>query len=156
MTVAGPPPTTRVTSPPPVVAAVGAVVRRGDDLLLVRRARPPAAGAWSLPGGRIRFGEDAIEAVVREVAEETGLAVTVERFVGWAQRIHPESRPPEHFVILDFAATPLHPEREPVPGDDALEAAWVPATALADRDLVPGLLEFLTETGVLPLPPERP
>lgn len=145
-----------MTADRPVVAAVGAVVPRRGDLLLVRRARPPAAGAWSLPGGRIRFGEEATAAVVREVAEETGIEVVVERFVGWAQRIHPESRPPQHYVILDFLARPRHPERDPIPGDDALEAAWVPAAALADRELVPGLLGFLTGAGVLPLPPECP
>src|SRR5436190_190421 len=54
------------------VECAGAVVR--DDhgrLLLVRRGRPPSAGLWSLPGGRIEPGESAAAAAAREVWEET-------------------------------------------------------------------------------------
>jgi len=56
------------------VAAVGAVCLRADTVLLIRRAKPPLAGAWSLPGGRIEPGERAVEAVHRELAEETGVS----------------------------------------------------------------------------------
>ena len=126
--------------------AVGAVARHGASLLLVRRGHGPAAGTWSVPGGRVEHGETLHEAVVREVAEETGLSVVVDRFLGWVERIaDPPGR--SHFVILDFEVTVLEPERAPRAGDDAVEAAWVPVADLTDYRLAPGLLEFLDEVG---------
>ena len=54
-----------------------------------------------------------------------------------------------HFVILDFNATMLE-KGDPVPGDDAIEARWVPLTDVAELPLVDGLAEFLHEHGVIP------
>jgi 8-oxo-dGTP diphosphatase len=132
-----------------VEVAVGAVARREDALLLVRRGRGPAAGEWSLPGGRIELGEDAREAVVREVAEETGLEVVVSGFAGWAERIDLDADPPYHFVILDFLVDVLDPTQVPRAGDDAAEVDWVPVDDLAELRLVDGPTEFLTDAGIL-------
>ena len=55
------------------LVCVGAIALDGDRLLLVRRGQSLAAGRWSIPGGRVEPGETLAEAVVREVAEETGL-----------------------------------------------------------------------------------
>ena len=125
--------------------AVGAVCAHADALLLVRRGKGPAAGEWSVPGGRVERGETLREAVVRETFEETGLEVVVDRFLGWVERIDAE----HHYVILDFAVTPLEPAPLPVAGDDAAEAAWVPMSDVADLRLVGGLHEFLHDVGVL-------
>ncbi len=59
------------------LAAYG-IATRGDDVLLVRASsRSDVPGTWWLPGGGVEFGEHPEEAVVREVAEETGLVVVV-------------------------------------------------------------------------------
>ena len=123
---------------------VGAVAVDLDRLLLVRRGRGPSAGLWSIPGGRVERGETLAEAVVREVAEETGLEVVCDRFIGWIERIGEA----EHFVILDFRVTILEPG-DPEAGDDAVEAAWVPLPEVADLRLVDGLAEFLHDHGIL-------
>jgi acetyl-CoA carboxylase carboxyl transferase subunit beta len=99
------------------------VLRRdASEVLLVRRARPPRAGAWTLPGGRPELGESLEQAVVREVAEETGLRVQVVRELaivdigseGFHYRIH------DFLCALtaDAANAPLRP------ADDALDATW--------------------------------
>ena len=124
--------------------AVGAVVVNDGSLLLVRRGHGPAAGAWSVPGGRVEHGELLAEAVVREVAEETGLECVCGELVGWVERFDEG----HHFVILDFAATVLE-HGEPVAGDDAAEVAWVPLADVAELNLVDGLAEFLHDNGIL-------
>ena len=125
--------------------AVGAVCAHDDALLLVRRGRGPAAGEWTVPGGRVERGETLHEAVVRETFEETALEVVVDRFLGWVERIDDEF----HHVILDFAVTVLDPTSVPVAGDDAAEVAWVPVGDVSDLHLVDGLYDLLRDQEVL-------
>lgn len=131
-----------------VEVAVGAVALRGKEILLVRRGRGTAVGEWSLPGGRVQFGEGLKDALAREVREETGIEVRVGRFLGWAERIGTDPAP-YHYVILDFVAEPLDPEAPVRPGDDAAQADWFPLAELSSLGLVAGLAEFLARTGAL-------
>lgn len=127
---------------------VGAVVVDDERLLMVRRGHGPAAGEWSVPGGRVEPGETLAEAVVREVGEETGLEVVCEDLIGWVERIGSGY----HYVILDFRACPIGGEDPlPRPGDDAAEAAWVPLDRVVELNLVEGLAEFLGQHGILNL-----
>src|SRR5260370_42689091 len=126
---------------------VGAIAVTDDDrILLIRRGRTPAAGKWSVPGGRVEGGETLAEAVVRELTEETGLEGVCDELVGWVERIGDD----HHYVILDFRVTVLD-LGEPRPGDDAAEARWVPLEEAADLALVEGLAEFLYDNGILPV-----
>ncbi|MEY2403740.1 MAG: 8-oxo-dGTP diphosphatase [Acidimicrobiaceae bacterium] len=124
---------------------VGAIVVEDGRLLLIRRGRGPAQGEWSVPGGRVEAGELMAEAVVRELAEETGLEGVCGELIGWVERVGEH----HHFVILDFAVTLLNPEAEPVAGDDAQEAAWIPLHEVADFQLVEGLAEFLHDHAII-------
>lgn len=131
---------------PEPVLAVGAVVESGGALLMVRRGHCPGEGLWSLPGGKVEPGESLEEAVAREVREETGLDVRVGELVGWVER----RGEGYHFVILDFAATVEGSSpNEPQAGDDAAEAAFVERSRLRELALVPGLLDWLAEHGLL-------
>jgi mutator protein MutT len=124
---------------------VGAIAVDDERLLLVRRGNEPAAGMWSVPGGRVEPGETVGEAVVREVREETGLEALCGPLLGWVERIGED----HHFVILDFVVEVLE-ATDPVAADDATDAAWIPLADVAEMtDLVDGLAEFLHEHGVL-------
>ncbi|HWC39744.1 MAG TPA: NUDIX domain-containing protein [Acidimicrobiales bacterium] len=123
---------------------VGAVAVAEGALLLVRRGRGPGSGLWSVPGGRVEAGETVRQAVVREVAEETGLEADCGDLLGWAERIGPR----HHFVILDFLVT-VNDDRQPVAGDDAAEAGWFPLPLVARLALVDGLAGFLRDHGIL-------
>lgn len=129
-------------SPPQV--CVGAIAIEDAALLLIRRGHGPAAGEWSVPGGRVEAGETLAEAVVREVREETGLECVCGELIGWVERIGDD----HHFVILDFRVTMLD-SAEPMAGSDAAEAAWVPLDDVIGLRLVEGLAEFLHEHQIL-------
>lgn len=135
-----------VTSPPRPEMCVGAVVIDDERLLLVRRGHGPAAGEWSLPGGRVESGETLAEAVVRELAEETGVTGVCGELIGWVERLGEGY----HYVILDFLVVALD-AAAPVAGDDAAEAAWVPLSDLGSMALVEGLAEFLHDHGIVEL-----
>ena len=87
--------------------AVSASIFRDGKILLVRRARPPAKGIYSLPGGRVEFGETLHAALAREIDEETALAVDIVGLAGWREVLPPQgggSGRGGHYVILSFAA----------------------------------------------------
>jgi 8-oxo-dGTP diphosphatase len=135
----------KITAKPAVQVAVGAVTINDRSLLLVLRARPPQAGRWSLPGGRVEPGERLEDAVVREVKEETGIDTRCGQLVGWAERISRDF----HFVILDFAVDAIG-GLATTAGDDAAKAAWVPVDEVLDLELSDGLGDFLQRHGVVP------
>jgi 8-oxo-dGTP diphosphatase len=123
------------------VPCVGALTYDSDGrLLLIRRGNDPGRGLWSLPGGRVEPGEDDAAALVREMAEETGLVVRPGPLVGRVQR--------GPYSIADYRCTIVGGELRA--GDDALDARWCDAAALAALPLVRQLLETLTEWDALP------
>jgi 8-oxo-dGTP diphosphatase len=124
----------------------GAVVVDADRLLLVRRGRPPGAGQWSVPGGRVRPGERLRDAAVRELREEAGVRGECRDLVGWVERIGRD----HHFVIFDFRVTLLDTPSDAVAGDDAADVAWVPLSEVSGHELVPGLADFLADHAVIP------
>ncbi|MHB1675662.1 MAG: NUDIX hydrolase [Acidobacteriaceae bacterium] len=86
------------------IVGVGAVVFHAGCVLLVRRAKAPLAGEWSLPGGAVELGETLEEAVVREVAEETGLCVVPLQALKAFDHIDRDAdgRIRFHYVLVDF------------------------------------------------------
>jgi len=111
------------------IVGIGVVVLRPDlgragAALLVRRARPPNAGAWSIPGGAQELGETAEHAARRELFEETGLAVGALHLAANVDSIHrdADARVKFHYTILDFCAA--WAGGDPIPGGDVDAAAW--------------------------------
>jgi 8-oxo-dGTP diphosphatase len=124
-------------APPPQkpVAAAGVVCLRGDEVLLVRRGAPPLENAWSLPGGRIEWGERAADAALRELKEETGCDADLVGLIDvvdalFTRRGDSTGAPPwGHYVLIDYAAR--WTGGEPKAGDDAREARFFAPAALA-------------------------
>jgi ADP-ribose pyrophosphatase YjhB (NUDIX family) len=126
----------------PFLAVSAAIVRDGK-LLVVRRARPPANGLFSLPGGVVELGEELRAAVVREVAEETGMSVEPVELAGFRETIAPDAggRVERHFVILCFAAR--WKAGEPELNEELSEARWIDPAELAGLATTPGLAEIV-------------
>ena len=128
-----------------VIPCVGAVVTDGQGrLLMIKRGHEPGAGLWSIPGGRIEPGETDAEALVREMLEETSLAVEPGRLLGRVQRRGPGGTVID---IRDYAATVTGGTLRA--GDDAADVRWVAAGDLDSLEITEGLVEALTSWGVL-------
>ena len=126
----------------PVLAVSAAIVRDGK-VLIVRRARPPAGGLYTLPGGGVEAGETLIEAVVREVREESALAVEPVALAGYREAIgrDADGRVERHFVILPFAARWI--AGEAVLDEELSEAHWLMPDAIAGLATTAGLAEIV-------------
>lgn len=116
---------------------VHGIVADGPRILVLRRA-PSMAYApwqWDLPGGHLALGESFEQCLRREVAEETGLQVEVERFIG----LH--KVPADPFIQAFFACRPtdgcstirLRP-------NEHIESRWVTVETLRSME---GLIPYL-------------
>jgi 8-oxo-dGTP diphosphatase len=123
--------------------AVSAAIAREGKLLVVRRARAPANGLFTLPGGVVEAGESLLEAVVREVAEETGMSIEPVALAGFREAIVRDAhdRVERHFVILCFAAR--WRGGEPTLNEELSEARWIAPAELAALPTTPGLAEIV-------------
>jgi 8-oxo-dGTP diphosphatase len=126
----------------PFLAVSAAIVRDGK-ILVVRRARPPAQGVFTLPGGVVEVGETLMEAVAREVREETSMAIAPVALAGFRETIVRDAhdRVERHFVILCFAAR--WQTGEPVLNEELSEAHWLDPAELASLETTPGLADIV-------------
>lgn len=119
------------------VPAAGVVCVRDGEVLLIRRGTPPRLGEWSLPGGRIEWGESVQACALRELREETGVEAELAGLIDVVDGLFAVEggEPARHYVLIDYAARWV--SGEPVAGDDAAEARFFPAEealALVDWD----------------------
>lgn len=120
--------------------AVSAAIFRDSKILLVRRARSPGKGFYSLPGGRVEFGESLHAALHREVDEETALRIEIVGLAGWRE-VLPAGGGGGHYLIMSFAARWM--AQEPVLNDELDDFRWLPPDALGDLKLTGGLQEVI-------------
>jgi 8-oxo-dGTP diphosphatase len=119
--------------------AVSGAIFRDDKVLLVRRARSPGKGFYSLPGGRVEFGESLHTALHREVDEETGLRIEIVAFTGWREVLPTPSG--GHYLIMSFAAR--WSAGEPVLNDEHDDFKWLAPDRLSDLELTSGLQDVI-------------
>lgn len=128
------------------VVGVGVLVKRGDRVLLGRRRCPPGRGKWSIPGGLVELGETVQEAALREVYEETGLRIRLDRLLGVVDYIERdgEGRVRFHYVLVDYLAHAEEPG-EVKPSDEFIEVRWVKTSEVKSYDLTDSLRKLLDE-----------
>ncbi|MFD7478147.1 NUDIX hydrolase [Streptomyces sp. NPDC059837] len=117
--------------------AAYAVCVEDGRVLLARHVPPKGETKWTLPGGRVEHAEDPFDAVIREVAEETGCEAVVERLLGVDSRVIPAAERtipggPEHqnvgiFYQVRITGGQLRPE----PNGETAESVWTPIPDVA-------------------------
>jgi 8-oxo-dGTP diphosphatase len=120
--------------------AVSAAIFRAGKILLVRRARSPAKGFFSLPGGRVEFGETLHTALHREVGEETALKIEIVDLAAWREVV-PGTTGGGHYLIMSFAAR--WSSGEVVLNDEHDDYKWLAPEALGELKLTSGLQEVI-------------
>jgi ADP-ribose pyrophosphatase YjhB (NUDIX family) len=125
------------------LVGIGAIIIEGSRVLLVKRAHPPLQAQWSIPGGVLEVGELVHEAAIREVREETGLAVAPGELLGVYDRIlrDPEQRVQYHYVLIDFLCRRTGGDL--LAADDAAEVRWFTAGELPSLRLAEDTLDVI-------------
>jgi 8-oxo-dGTP diphosphatase len=115
--------------------AAYAVCIQDRRVLLARCVSPAGESSWSLPGGGVEHGEDPFEAVIREVAEETGYDAVVDRLLGVDSRVIPAAERrlpgplPHQNVGIFYRVRITGGQLRPEPGGETAESVW---TSIAD------------------------
>lgn len=126
--------------------AVSAAVIHSGKVLIIRRAAGLASGIYTLPGGVVEVGETLMDAVIREVREETALTIEPVTLAGYREMVvrDSEKQVARHFVILCFAARWI--SGEPAPDlSEISEAAWRHPDDLKTLNTTQGLQEIVAE-----------
>ncbi|MCR8454088.1 MAG: NUDIX hydrolase [Crenarchaeota archaeon] len=139
------------------IVAVGALIydEASNKILLIRRANPPGEGKFSIPGGVVELGEDLVNAVKREVKEETNIDCEILGVIGISNIVVKDDsgRIKWHYIIIDFLIRPKGLETKPA--TDALEAIWVSVDealnlnlTLATRKLLEKFKQFISAKNI--------
>jgi len=105
---------------------VFALIERNGEYLLGRRRD---IGWWNLPGGGLEYGETLEEGLAREVMEEVGVEVAIERLVGVY------SKPQKREVVLTFLCHLSDPGAQPGVSDETSEVGWFAPERLPEQTL---------------------
>lgn len=128
-------------------APTASALVRDDDgrILLARRAHDPGAGLWDLLGGFMDEGEEPLEALHRELREETGLEAEPGAYLAAI----PDRYGEDGIWTLNFYWEARLAPGEPHPADDVAELAWFPADALPPREqfAFANTIELLEQAG---------
>ncbi|MFC7327092.1 NUDIX hydrolase [Marinactinospora rubrisoli] len=116
--------------------AAYAVCVEDGRVLLARYIPPSGEPLWTLPGGRVEHAEDPLDAVIREVAEETGCDAAVERLLGVDSRVIPAAErnvpgPEHHNVGIFYRIRILGGQLRPEPNGRTDEPTWTPIPDVA-------------------------
>lgn len=110
-------------------------LRRGPEVLLVQRGKEPGLGKWAFPGGKVKWGETAVDAALRELKEESGMSATAGPLIGLYEVIRPQF----HFAIACYFA--FDPLGQLKAGSDAADARWININALSFLPLASNISE---------------
>ncbi|SHJ73933.1 8-oxo-dGTP diphosphatase [Malonomonas rubra DSM 5091] len=124
-------------------SVVACIIDQRNRVLLTRRCIEPFCSQWVMPGGKIDHGEPIIAALHREVREEIGIDIRVERLIDVYEHVNVGSKN-DHFVILYYRVAPLTFDLTPN-GTECTEAKWFDTEELHSLLIPPGGRHILNQ-----------
>ncbi len=116
-----------------------AVVYHENRFLLVKRKKEPNANTWGFPGGHVELGETALDAAVRELAEETGVVAKGEKYLTNIDAITRDADGEVLFHYLLAAVLCSYQSGVPAAADDVSDAGWFTRVEAASLHQSPNL-----------------
>jgi ADP-ribose pyrophosphatase len=128
------------------IPGVAALIIQDNHVLLTVRGNEPSIGMWGIPGGVVEIGETLIEAVKREVLEETGLRVEPIELITVFDSINRDEDGvvKYHYILFEYLCD--YVSGNLVAGDDAPEVRWVPLDDLDSIPLMKSTRRFIEKT----------
>jgi 8-oxo-dGTP diphosphatase len=128
------------------VARVGIAVmllNEKEEVLLGKRHDDPekaqsqlhGEGMWTIPGGKLDFGEDIVKGAIRETTEETSIIPADLELISVSNEIRPDA----HFITLGFLARRFEGQVKIMEPDEITEWGWFPLNALPEPLFPPAL-----------------
>ncbi len=136
------------------IASVAACVFKGNRVLVIKRANQPSQGLWSVPGGMVELGETIQDAAKRELNEECGIEIEVDKVFHAENLIVPDDRGriQFHYVVTYLVA--YYVSGEVRPGSDALDVHWATRQELSNLDMTPLVRDIMLKAFRMVRPPD--
>ena len=128
------------------IPGVAAITIKDNHILLTVRGKEPSKGMWGIPGGVIETGETRVEAVIREVYEETNIIVEPLELITVFDSISrdEDGHVKYHYILFEYLCKYVSGVLKP--GDDAPEARWVLLDNLDSVSIMPSTRRFIEKT----------
>jgi 8-oxo-dGTP diphosphatase len=125
------------------IPGVAALIIKDNQVLLTIRGKEPRKGLWGIPGGVVEVGETLVEAVKREVHEETGLIVEPMDLITVFDSINrdDDGRVRYHYILFEYLCKYI--SGDVVAGDDAPDARWVSLDKLDSLPIMVNTRRFI-------------
>lgn len=138
---------------------VGAIIRNGNRILMARNPGETRGDMWYSVGGRVRFGETAEEACLRELKEETGLELELERLAAIHENFFRDAEGTLYHEIslfflvkVDKKLASLESGHRTTGGPDGEVLEWLDLSDCADKQIFPDFfktVDFSKEKDIL-------
>jgi len=127
----------------PLPAVSGLILDSNNKILLIKRASPPAKNKWSLPGGAVDLGEELEKALYREILEECGIRIQIDRLFNAVSRIVKDKKNDiqYHYIILNYLCQYI--DGLVKADSDASAAQWFDIEEIEKLDLSEGIFDVI-------------